>query len=207
MNIGLVAIATSKWSWLGFGLPLGLNAVEGSEAALLAAASAARGGWRRALLATLCASLALIPFAIGLYFLFRHVNGAYLDYGIAALIFLLGANEVREGLSERGEKEKAEEEKKDSRGWTAVWPAFAGVFLEGGEAVLYTFGVAHGSAGWVPAAIGGALGFALPWLMLKWLRAFVDRLPEWKVELAIGLVLMVAASTFGILRASGVFGG
>lgn len=148
----LAAMGYLHWSWLGFALPLGLNAVEGTEAALLVAAGATRGGWRRALLAPAGALLALIPFAVGLYFLFQFIDSAYIDYGIAGLIFLLGANEVREGLGKREEKAKDHSGHETRGGWGLVWPAFAGVFLEGGEAVLYTFGVAHGSAGWVSAS-------------------------------------------------------
>jgi hypothetical protein len=88
-----------------------------------------------------------------------------------------------------------------------VWPAYVGGVLEASEAVLYTFGVSSGSASWVAASVGGGVGFMLPWAGLPVLRRWVDSKPEWIVELSVGLVLMAAASAFGTLRATGVFGG
>lgn len=158
-------------------------------------------------MAALAAGITLIPFGIGLYFLFKYVPGVYIDYTIAGIIFLLGVNEVREGLSEKNNRESKEDSDSKERGWKAVWPAYVGTVLEGGEAVLYTFAVAHGSGGWLSAVVGGAIGFFLPWAGLVWLRRWIESLPEWKVELSIGVVLMSAATIFALLRIFGVFGG
>jgi hypothetical protein len=88
-----------------------------------------------------------------------------------------------------------------------VWPAYVGTVLEGGEALLYSLGVGHGSASWLSAGIGGAAGFALPWIGLVGIRRLIEGQPEWRVEASIGAVLMSAATIFGVLRLTGVFGG
>lgn len=191
---------------MAFILPLVLDSVEGSEAALLVAASAVRGTWKRAAIAAVAAGVTLIPIGIGLYFLFQFVNGNFIDYAIAVVVFLLGANELREGLTSRGKKED-ETKNKTAKGWKAVWPAYFGSILEGSEALLYTFAVAHGSGSWLSAAVGGGIGFALPWIGLKPLKRLVDKTPEWKVELSIGIVIMSAAAVFGILHVSGIISG
>lgn len=221
------------FSGLGFGLPLGLNSVEGTEAALLVAAAATRSTWRRAMVAALAGVATLVPIGAGLFFAFRYLPGQYIDYAIAVLIFSLGVREVIEGVRGRRAGEGGGEEHPDggdaqasasaeprrqqndsadrregsAGSWTAVWPGYVGMVLEGGEALLYAFGVAHGSASYVSAGIGGVVGFALPWVGLAPLRRVIDRLPEWKVELGIGLILMTAATIFGVLRTTGVFGG
>ena len=170
----------------------------------MVAASAARGSWKRAVIAALAAAVTLVPIGFGLYFLFRFVGGSYLDYIIAGIIFMLGINEVREGLSERSNSGKKNKDKGIATGWKAVWPAYVGGVLEGGEALLYTFAVGHGSGNWIAAIVGGGIGFVLPWAGLRWLRSWINRLPEWKVELWIGIILMSAATVFGTLHALGV---
>ena len=212
----VAVLGFGKWSWIGFFLPLGLDSVEGSEAALLVAAAAKRGSWKKAVIAALAAVATLIPVGAGLYFLFKYVNASYLDYAIALIIFLLGANELREGISERFKKKggSSSEAKDDAKqnsagdpGWKAVWPAYFGVILESSEAMLYTFAVSHGTASWQAATAGAAIGFILPWVGLSRLRKTVDRMPKWKVETTIGIVLMSAAAIFGILHVIGIING
>jgi len=85
-----------------------------------------------------------------------------------------------------------------------VWPAYAGSILEGGEALLYTFAVAHSASGWIWIVLAAVAGFTLPWLALRWLRGITDRMPKWQVELSIGIVLMGAATNLGVLRFIGI---
>jgi uncharacterized membrane protein len=227
------------WSWIAFALPLGLNCIEGAEASLLAAAAVSRGGWRKTIVACLAALVTLAPLAVGIYFAYRYIPSDYIDYGIAALIFLLGARELREGLGERaaaaarapfkragervthpaaaGIEAKAVQQPQNAPtpswfarrlgSWTPVWPAYVGGVLESSEAVLYTFGVSHGSGSPLASAVGGTIGFVMPWMALAALRRLIARVAEWKVELSIGIALMSAASLFAALRATGVLGG
>jgi len=183
------------WNWYAFAAPLALNAIEGGEAALLLAASAARAGWRRALTAGAAGLATLALAGVVLYAVYAALPGSLLDYGVAAVIFALGAHEVYEGLAARGTPPH-------ERPPGSAWPAYLGVVTEGGEALVYTFAVGS-SFGWRPAAVGGTLGFFLPWLALTALRRVATRVPAWKQELGIGIVLMAAATSLAVLRATG----
>jgi uncharacterized membrane protein len=194
---------------LAFILPLGLNAIEGSEAALLFAASATRSSYGWTTVAAALGLATLVPAGFVLYFLYRFVPDELIDYGVATVIFLLGAREVREGLEERRKSSEgsSQERSKGGRSSGPTWPVYVGMVLEGGEALLYTFAVASSSSSWLAATIGGALGFGLPFHGLTALRRLASRIPSWKQEIGIGLVLMGAAGTLLILRVVGLFGG
>lgn len=193
-------------SLLAFGLTFVVTSIEGAEAALLLAASAARAGWRRAITAVALGLVTLLPVGVGLYFLYQYVPHDLIEYGVAAIIFLLGARELKEGLEERTEyTEKGSSEKSESP--SVTWPAYLGTILEGGEALLYTFVVAFSSLSWLPATVGGVIGFALPFVGLAALRRLAERIPAWKQEVGIGVVLMSAACILVILRVTGVLGG
>ncbi len=196
-----------SWSWLAFGLPLGVNTIEGSEAALLLAASAARAGWRRAISVATLGVATLAPMGAVVFFLYQSLPDAFIDYGIAAVIFVLGALELREGLEERGKQPSEEEPSKEEKSSERVWPAYVGVVLEGGEALIYTFAVASSSSSWLAATTGGLLGFGIPFLSLAALRRLAGGVPKWKQEIGIGLVLMTAAAMLVILRVAGLLGG
>ena len=94
------------WSWIGFGLTAGLCAVEGFEAFMLVTAGALKGGWRRAMIAALAGLASLAPFGAGLYFAFKYINAAYIDYGIAVFIFVLGVHELMEGRAARPKRRR-----------------------------------------------------------------------------------------------------
>jgi uncharacterized membrane protein len=183
-------------AWYAFLAPLGLNAIEGSEAALLVASTAARAGWRRALTAAAGGMVVLGAAGVALWFAYAAIPDAWIDYGAAAVIFAVGVHELWEGLEARG----VPPHERAARG---VWPAFVGVVTEGGEALVFTF-AAGSSFGWSPAAVGGAVGFALPWTALGLLRRAARDVPAWKQEVAIGVVLVVAATSLAALRASGI---
>ena len=91
------------FSGVAFGLPFAMNSVEGTEASLFVAAAASRSSWRRAVVAVGAAALTLLPVGGLIWVLFHFVGATYLDYAIAAIVFVLGARELREGLSERSE--------------------------------------------------------------------------------------------------------
>lgn len=87
-----------------------------------------------------------------------------------------------------------------------AWPAYFGVLLEGGEAGLFTMGVAHGTGSWYVSAIAGGAAFALPWALLVVLRSWIASWPKWLFELTIGAILVAASTIFGLFRATGIFG-
>lgn len=87
-----------------------------------------------------------------------------------------------------------------------AWPAYFGFLLEGGEAGLFTIGVAHGTGAWYTAAIAGGSAFMLPWIGLVTLRGWIESWPKWAFELTIGIILASAATIFGLFRATGIFG-
>jgi peptidoglycan hydrolase-like protein with peptidoglycan-binding domain len=88
-----------------------------------------------------------------------------------------------------------------------AWPGYFGFILEGGEAGLFTIGVAQGTGQYMVAAIAGGTAFAAPWLGLIWLRDWLQSRPKWVFELTIGTILVTAGTIFGLFRATGVFGG
>ncbi|MDA8295720.1 MAG: peptidoglycan-binding protein [Actinomycetota bacterium] len=89
------------FSGVAFGLPFAMNSVEGFEASMFVAAAASRSTWRRAATAVVAAAVTLVPFGVLLWLAFHYFGAQYLDYAIAVLVFVLGARELREGLSER----------------------------------------------------------------------------------------------------------
>lgn len=105
---------------------------------------------------------------------------------------------------------EANEANEDDRRFLATdkdaWPAYFGFLLEGGEAGLFTIGVAHGTGARYTAASAGGFAFALSWVGPVTLRSWIESWPKWVFELTIGVVLAAAATTFGLLRVTGIFG-
>lgn len=103
------------------------------------------------------------------------------------------------------------EQAQDGGGFIArnkdAWPGYVGVILEGGEAGLFTIGVAQGTHQYYLAAIAGGAAFAAPWVGLIWLRRWLQSRPKWVFELTIGSILAAAGTIFGLFRATGIFGG
>lgn len=89
------------FSGVAFGLPFAMNSAEGTEASMFVAAAASRSTWRRAMQALLAGLVTLVPVAALIWVIFHFVGANDLDYAIAAVVFLLGCNELREGLGER----------------------------------------------------------------------------------------------------------
>lgn len=88
-----------------------------------------------------------------------------------------------------------------------AWPAYLGIVLEGGEAGLFTIGVATGTGASYAAAIAGGAAFVAPWVAFAFLRGWIESWPKWVFELTIGAILAAAATIFGLFRATGIFGG
>lgn len=89
-----------------------------------------------------------MPAGFALYFLYWFVPDEIIDYTFAAVIFLLGAYEVKEGLEERRRSSQRfpEDLPDGERSSGPIWSAYVGIVLEGGEALIYTFAVASSSS-------------------------------------------------------------
>lgn len=87
-----------------------------------------------------------------------------------------------------------------------AWPAYLGVVFEGGEAGLFTIGVAHGTGSYFTSAVAGGSAFAAPWVAFAFLKDWIQSWPNWLFELVIGIILASAATIFGLFRATGIFG-
>ena len=120
---------------------------------------------------------------------------------------------VRTAVAERTGEAVREAEAEQDRQGTGVfgaikeaWPAYLGVVFEGGEAGLFTIGIAHGTGTYFAAAVAGGGAFAAPWVAYVFLRDWIQSWPNWLFELVIGIILASAATIFGLFRATGIFG-
>jgi len=114
---------------------------------------------------------------------------------------------VRSALADRtGEALRRAEAEKGQQGGGVLgaikeaWPAYLGVVVEGGEAGLFTIGIAHGTGSYFAAAVAGGSAFAAPWAAFAFLKDWIE---SWPV---VGIILASAVTIFGLLRAEGIFG-
>lgn len=168
--------------------------LEGSEIALFTLAAASRYKWRKAWMVTLAGLATLIPMLVIFYFFFEVIPIRIATLVAGAIIFLLGAHFFYEGYGARHEHEDAKEEIKEklSAGLMGIYTA---IVLEGAEAsgISMSIGVAAGGA-YTSAILGMAIGILAPLAAMKAVQPLLEKLPEWLVQITVGIVMMVAAA-------------
>jgi len=198
-----------------FFLALALALVEGFEASMLAATNTKQMGTARTALVIAAGFFTAAAIGVGVYFLYDVISADIIDYAIAGFVFILGLNEVRKGLAERGsggedqsgEQQSDSQSQQDQQGQPGgfAWPAYFGMTLESTEVILYTLSVGHSSqSGYLAPGIGGAIGFVIPWLGMSFMQRVSESIPEWLQETTVGAVLITVAIIFTILRFFGL---
>jgi uncharacterized membrane protein len=177
--------------------------IEGSEIALFTVAAASKYKWRKAWMITLAGLATLIPLIAVIYFVFD-ILPLDITLAIAAIIiFLLGAHFFQEGYEKRTEKHSKKEEKDEIKeeigvGMIGVYSAILLEEVEAGS-ISMSIGAASGGA-YVSAVIGMLIGLLIPLIAIKGIEPFIEKLPEWAIQLTIGSVMMVVAVAIALFH-------
>lgn len=172
---------------LGFGL------IGGSEIAMLTLAASTQYKWKRAWLITFAALATFIPILLALYFFFTALPTDLTELVAGGLIFLLGTNFLYKGISKKlgGESEEHEEEK-IGVGQIGVYSAILLEEIEQGTIVM-SIGAAAGDS-YTYAILGLAIGIFLPLAAISRIKPYIEKIPEWALQAAVGAIMMVVAS-------------
>ena len=101
----------------------------------------------------------------------------------------------------RGEEEEESDKESGSQEQASIMPTYLGVLFETVEVFVYTIAVGHSSVnGYLAPALGGIIGYVIPWFGAVYFREQIEGFTEWKRETGIGVVLISAAVIFSVLR-------
>ena len=167
--------------------------IEGSEIALFTVAAASKYKWRKAWMITFAGLATLVPLIAIIYFVFNTLplNITLLIAGV--VIFALGAHFFYEGYEKKVHHETEKEEIKEEIG-VGMMGVYTAILLEEIEAgsISMSIGAASGGA-YVSAILGMLIGIAIPLVVINKLEPFIDKLPEWLIQITLGSIMMLVA--------------
>lgn len=169
-----------------------LGLIGGVEIGMITLAAVARFKWKKAWLATIAALVTFVPILAIIYLFFKALPGRLPQVVAGIIILLLGAYFFYEGAKKKfGKETESEEEKLIAIGIIGVYAAILIEELEEGS-IAMSIGAATGS--FLSAVAGMVIGIIIPLLVIRGLKPFVERLPEWAVQIVVGAIMMAAAS-------------
>lgn len=180
---------------------LAIGILEGSEISMIAAAAASRYRWKTAWRMVFASLATIVPILIALYFFFEVIPAYWAGIAAAVIIFLLGAHFFLEGMEHRGQSGKDEEEEEKKKMGASLVGVYAAMVMEEIEAGSITMSAAFAvGKSYIPLIAAMLIGLAIPLFAMKRLQPYLERMPEWAVQLAVGLVMMVAALLIVVYR-------
>ncbi len=168
-----------------------IGLIGGTEIGMITLAAVARFRWKRAWLATVAALLTFIPILALLYLFFTSLPVHLVQFAAGAVILLLGAYFFYEGMKKRSEKGVHEEKIAFHAGLVGVYAAILVEEAEEGS-IAMAIGAAGGS--YISAVLGMTIGILIPLFLIRSLKPFVEKLPEWAVQVTVGIIMMAVAS-------------